>query len=182
MVRLRSRVRSWQNRSMPFDPQAYGPDVAAILSEAPLMPLVHGAPASPDLRARIQQASLSENARAGLYLRAGFWDDAHEVAQGIENTDGSYWHAIGHRQEPDPGNAAYWFRQVGQHTIFPALAQRASEIEPALQTPWNPIAFVDYCEKAARQPGGASEHRARDIQQIEWELLFDYCVSSATRG
>src|SRR4051794_6992325 len=104
---------------MPFDPTAYGPEVAAILSEAPVMPLVRGAAGPPAVRARIQQAMLPETARAGLYLRVGFWDEAHEIAQNIEDADGSYWHAIVHRQEPDAGNAGYWFRQVGQHAIFP---------------------------------------------------------------
>ena len=84
------------------------------------MPLVRGVPTSPTLRPRIQRATLPEPARAGLYLLPGFWDDAHEIAQSIETVDGSYWHAIVHRQEPDPDNAAYWFQRVGQHPIFPS--------------------------------------------------------------
>src|SRR4051812_10079846 len=167
---------------MPFDPNAYGPEVAAILSECPLMPLVRGGATSPALRSRIERAALPESARAGLLLRAGFWDEAHGIAQAIENPDGSYWHAIVHRQEPDAGNAAYWFRQVGQHSIFGDLARRASEIEPAFKNRWDPFAFVDYCEKAAREPGSEVERRAVDMQQIEWELLFHYCVNSARHG
>jgi hypothetical protein len=167
---------------MPFNPNAYGPGVAAILSGAPQIPLVRRGASPPGPRPRIEEADLPESARAGLLLRAGFWDEAHEIAQAIEDPDGSYWHAIVHRQEPDAGNAGYWFRQVGQHPIFPALAQRAKEIEPALKTPWDPFAFVAYCEKAAAQPGSEPERRALDIQQIEWELLFDHCAKSASRG
>ena len=167
---------------MPFNPNAYGPGVAAILSGARQMPLVRGGASSPGLRPGIEDANLPESARAGLLLRAGFWDEAHEIAQAIEDPDGSYWHAIVHRQEPDAGNAGYWFRHVGQHPIFPDLAQRAKVIEPALKTPWDPFAFVDYCEKAAAQPGSDAERRALEIQQIEWELLFDHCAKSASRG
>jgi len=146
------------------------------------MPLVRGGPASPALREQIRQAKLPESARAGLLLHAGFWDEAHEIAQAIENPDGSYWHAIVHRQEPDAGNAGYWFRLVGSHPIFPALARGAAVIEPALGDRWDPFRFVDYCEKGAQQPGSDLERRAVEIQQIEWELLFDYCFNSATPG
>ena len=154
--------------------------MAAILSEAPPMPLVHGAPASPELRARVQQASVPESARAGLYLRVGFWDAAHEVAQAIENADGSYWHAIVHRQEPDAGNASYWFRRVGAHPIFEELAKRAAEIETSLSGSWDAYRFVEYCERAVGQPGSELERRAIAIQQAEWELLFAHCMRRAT--
>jgi hypothetical protein len=66
--------------------------------------------------------------RAALYLYFDCWDEAHEIAQDINTPEGSYWHGIVHRQEPDAANAAYWFRQVGAHPIFPALRERAVEI------------------------------------------------------
>ena len=56
-----------------------------------------------------------EAALAGLYFYFSCWDDAHRVAQDISTAEGSYWHAIVHRQEPDDWNSAYWFRQVGRH-------------------------------------------------------------------
>src|SRR5438045_1918754 len=116
---------------MAFDPQAYGPEVAALLAEERAMPLVHGPGNAETARQAIERAALPQTARAGLLLYFGFWDAAHEIAQAIENAEGSYWHAIVHRQEPDAANAAYWFRQVGPHPIFPALAERAAGIEPA---------------------------------------------------
>lgn len=166
---------------MPFDLDVYGPEIAAILGAAHPMPLVRGASGTATVRQAISRATLPESARAGLYLHAGLWEDAHETAQSINTSEGSYWHAIVHRQEPDAGNASYWFRRVGQHAIFPALAQRASGVDAALSGRWDPNAFIDYCERAARQ-GGEFERRAIEIQQAEWELLFDYCFNSATRG
>jgi len=161
------------NDLMPLDPifQGLGP-----------MPLVRGRGASPETRDAIARASLTEPARAGLYLLAGFWDQAHEIAQSIHTADGSYWHAIVHRQEPDAGNASYWFRRVGQHPIFPALANRASAIDPSLTGRWDPYSFIDYCERAARQSGSELERRGIQIQQAEWELLFEHCLSSAKHG
>jgi len=153
---------------MPFD-------TTAIFAGLGPMPLVRGRTAPPTTRDAIARATVPESARAGLYLYAGFWDEAHEVAQAIESTEGSYWHAIVHRQEPDAGNAAYWFRRVGPHAIFPALAKRAGELDPVLFSGrWDPYAFIDYCER-----GGP---HAIAIQHAEWELLFEWCLKSATRG
>src|SRR4051812_4798889 len=132
--------------------------IETIIAETRPMPLVRGK-AAEHLRGRIAEANVPEPARAGLYLHAGFWDEAHEIAQSISTTDGSYWHAIVHRQEPDAGNAGYWFHRVGAHPIFPVLAKRAAEIDPAFDGPWDPIAFVDYCENGGRD--------AVEIQEIE---------------
>src|SRR5262245_3674168 len=40
---------------------------------------------------------------AGLWLAHDFLDESHAISQEIETPDGSYWHAIMHRREPD-----YW--------------------------------------------------------------------------
>jgi hypothetical protein len=53
-----------------------------------------------------------------------------------------------HRQEPDAGNAAYWFRPVGAHPIFPALARAAGR-----EGRWDPFAFIDMRVQARGQPG-----------------------------
>jgi hypothetical protein len=151
---------------MPLDP---------LFADLPAMPLVRGAHGSEGMREAIRAAKVPKVARAGLYLRAGFWDEAHEIAQDIASAEGSYWHAIVHRQEPDAGNASYWFRQVGAHAIFPELARRAAEIEPSLAGSWDPFRFIDYCGRASGQPGSETERRAIAIQEIEWELLFAHC-------
>src|ERR1700710_901832 len=115
-----------------FDPHAYGDEVAKILALGGdgerLMPLVRGKCSSPDARELVRAAKVAPAQRAGLYLYFDCWDEAHNVAQEVNSAEGSYWHAIVHRQEPDAGNSGYWFRQVGTHPIFNALQSRAAEI------------------------------------------------------
>ena len=69
-------------------------------------------------------ARAPEAALSGLYVYFSCFEEAHTLAQDIATAEGSYWHAIVHRQEPDAGNAAYWFRQAGAHPIFPARRAR----------------------------------------------------------
>ena len=46
---------------------------------------------------------------------------------------------------------------------------------------WGPFEFVDLCEKATHE-GGDLEDLCRRVQQVEWELLFDYCYRNAFGG
>jgi hypothetical protein len=119
---------------------------------------------------------------AGLLLYLDCWDDAHTIAQEIPTADGSYWHAIIHRMEPDAGNSGYWFRHMGRHTIFPELQKRAQTIARrntrasfAVPPEWNPFQFIEFCERAAERPGSENEQVALEIQQAEWELLMQWC-------
>jgi hypothetical protein len=174
---------------MSFDPRNYGDAVAAILhldaDGQRLTPLVSTRAGSDEARKLIRQAGprqLFPNARApeaamaGLFLYFDCWTEAHETAQDVATPDGSYWHAIVHRQEPDASNAAYWFRQVGTHAIFPALREAAAEIGLAVGPRWNPQAFIDLCERARQLPQSELEQQARTVQRAEWQLLFDYCA------
>jgi len=43
---------------------------------------------------------------------------------------------------------------------------------------WDVFTFVDCCEKALRQDP-TLEKQFRNIQQIEWQLLFDHCYRKA---
>jgi len=115
-------------------------------------------------------------ALSGLYLYFSCLDEAHKIAQDLDTSEGSFWHGIMHRQEPDPGNAGYWFRHVGQHPVFPALAARAASLGYDSGTKWDPLAFIDFCESARRRPGSAEEALALQVQLAEWQLLFDYCA------
>lgn len=182
---------------MNFDPSAYGPDVAALLAldknGERLMPLASGRCSSPEALAKLQtstSAALFPNSRApeaalgALYLYFSCLDQAHEIAQSVDSPEGAYWHGVVHRQEPDPGNAGYWFRQVPTHPVFPELGAAAKSIG-VLDGRWDPIQFVEICERARRQPGSPLERMAIETQRAEWQLLFDYCAhneSGAERG
>ena len=138
-------------------------------------------------------------------LRAGllqFWDDlhkSHEQSQSIEgeglNGAGDYWHAIMHRREPDYGNSKYWFRNVGEHPIFPELAEQAASVLSQPTIPevgswlkrltgrgWDPMAFVDLCQHVARQEDSPLGIAARTIQLIEMILLMESTLADALTG
>ena len=83
-------------------------------------------------------------ALAGLYFYFGCWQQAHETAQDDESPEGCYWHGIVHRQEPDGGNANYWFRRVGTHPVHAALAGQGFGSGGA----WDAAAFVKFCASA----------------------------------
>lgn len=180
---------------MNFDPSLYGPQVARILAlggdGCRRMPLVMAGCTSPAAREALAAASAEElfpRARAagaalsGLWLYFGCFDESHRLSQDIATPEGSYWHGILHRQEPDPGNAAYWFRRVGPHPVFEALYPEAGGLLAASGVrwspgdEWDPFAFIDFCESARRRPGSAEEDAALAIQLAEWQLLFDYCA------
>jgi hypothetical protein len=177
---------------MKFDPTAYGPAVAAILAldgnGERLMPLASGRCSSPEALSKMQALSPTtlfphsrapEAALSGLYLYFSCIDQAHEVAQSVHTPDGAYWHGIVHRQEPDPDNARYWFRQVGSHPIFPELAKKAGAIGLESHDPqgrWDSIRYVEICDRARREPASPLAQMALETQRAEWQLLFDYCA------
>ena len=66
--------------------------------------------------------------RAGLWLAFDYLDESHEISQGLPTAEGSYWHAILHRREPDAANSNYWWRRVGDHPVFAQLAGVAVEL------------------------------------------------------
>jgi hypothetical protein len=126
---------------------------------------------------------------SALWLLHDFLDESHTISQDIDTIEGSYWHGIMHRREPDYGNAKYWFRRVPSHPIFGPLAETGRELAAqdkpdsaaaflTTQSAWDPFRFVDLCEAIARGKSSA-ESLARQIARAEWDLLFRYCYRKA---
>lgn len=62
----------------------------------------------------------------------GDWDEAHRVAQDVEDAGGAWVHAYLHRKEGDLGNAAYWYRQAGRAMAKGVLEDEWAAIAAAL--------------------------------------------------
>jgi len=115
-------------------------------------------------------------------------DASHEISQSIENADGSLVHAIMHRREPDYWNSKYWWRRVGNHPAFPAIANRVEQLlksngDMALQKKlltggkWDPFVFVDECEAAAASGSTERIKQLQEIQRVETEAVLEYFLT-----
>ena len=180
---------------------SYGDVFANLLRGAMVMPLGPGRPVAKQLdglRAMsvssafvgrdIVDSSMANACLAGVWLYHNYLDESHEISQSIDTPTGSFWHGIMHRREPDYSNAKYWFRRVGDHPIYPQLADDANQLAsrrpdrdavlPAMADGWDPFAFVDIVEACERKKSEADD-LCQQIQMREWWLLFDHCFNAA---
>jgi hypothetical protein len=137
--------------AVEFQAEQYGREIADILERAgsgvhPL-PLVRTGPALPELRTAISELRTTESVRSGLYLYCGCWDEAHSAADSVDRPDGYFWHGVVHRQEPDPGNAAYWFRKTAVHPVFARLGEEAGQCGYRIE----PTAFNEHAQVMAAE-------------------------------
>ncbi|HZE99023.1 MAG TPA: hypothetical protein VE981_18600 [Planctomycetota bacterium] len=155
--------------------------------------LVPKVPWSPELQKEIRKldAGTDPNALAvisGLLLWNDDLDGCHTIAQDLDDAHGAYLHGVLHRREPDYGNAAYWFRKVGAHALFPHL--RVASLELLAEAPasdpykkaiegtsdWDPFRMIDWC-------GAATEEREvaflRAMQAVEIQGLTYYWLDRA---
>jgi hypothetical protein len=171
--------------AMQLNTGSYGAGVRAILESVsdPMNLLVASAAPSAELRKSILADLFKESAHplgalSGLWLYFDCFEESHKVAQEDDSPEGSLWHAIAHRREPDYSNAGYWFRQVGAHPVYPAILEAARLVpgkELRLGSTWDPLAFVEFCQEAERAGGALAAH-ALALQRAEWQAVFDYCA------
>ncbi|HEU0119789.1 MAG TPA: hypothetical protein VFQ91_04630 [Bryobacteraceae bacterium] len=171
---------------MEWNPTEYGPEAARLLALAGdglrLMPLVSPRNTDAALAAELNRparevfprAAHPEAALAGLWLYCGYFEESHSIAQDLASAEGSYWHAILHRMEPDASNAGYWFRRVGQHPLFAEVRESAAALGYATGGRWDPYRFIDACERV----DGKNQRLLQQVQLAEWQLLFHFCAKA----
>jgi hypothetical protein len=84
------------------------------------------------LSARTPPASLTPALRALWHDARGDWEEAHSIAQDIEDQAGAWIHAYLHRKEGDLGNAGYWYRRAGRPVAHDSLEREWETIATAL--------------------------------------------------
>jgi hypothetical protein len=62
----------------------------------------------------------------------GDWEKAHNIAQDVDDEDGSWVHAYLHRKEGDLGNAGYWYRRASRPVASGSLNGEWNAIAEAL--------------------------------------------------
>jgi hypothetical protein len=140
----------------------------------------------------------------GLRLWNDDFEGAHNLAQGLKTTTGSYWHGLCHRREghrgrgleSNLGNARHWFRQVGSHPAYDAVYRSlgealeqsgagfrwATEARSLLQQRggWDPIILTDWMEEVSR--GALSPATQRLLEEMQWReiaTVVDWCGQQA---
>ncbi len=150
--------------------------------------------------AQLVDRNMARAVLAGLWLVYNFCHQSHELSQAIDTPTGSFWHGIMHRREGDFWNAKYWFRRVGRHEVLAPLGQRAAKLatargegvstgrllaggelvgEGSAGGGFDPLAFVDLVKQVEGSVRADARELCLDIQQAEWELLFDWCYRGA---
>ena len=154
---------------------------------SPAADRLEGSTVAEILGARPRDPLLGALVRAGLLLLADRNEAAHEVCQEVATAEGSWWHGVVHRREPDLDNARYWFRRVGAHPLMEELPRDAPESGKALdrvcpgRSRWDSFALIDLCEEAA---GWSLEAQKPilDLEMHEIARLLAFCYEGAMPG
>lgn len=150
-----------------------------------LTPEIQSMPADKLLGGAIKNKPMAEAVKAGLCVALDAWEEAHSIAQDLDTAEGSYWHGIIHRREPDGGNAKYWYRRVGEHPVLFQLGSDETRKTLSSTTAfdqitelgsWDPFIFIDLCmaSENGQQPELKTELLA--LQTKEIQLLIGHCI------
>src|SRR5437868_4066766 len=129
-----ARTSHTESAPMPAPSRDYPPAVAALLAVPRLMPLGPRTPVTA-MRPQLAALDLPPACAAGLWLYFDFLDESHAISQELDTPEGSYWHAIMHRREPDAWNSKYWWRKVGPHPVLARLREEAPAVGYEFTTP-----------------------------------------------
>ncbi|MDA7623183.1 hypothetical protein N8688_00120 [bacterium] len=66
-------------------------------------------------------AGISIGQQALWLVKAGRWDDSHDLCQNVPDPEGAWIHAYLHREEGDLGNASYWYHRAGKEIPLPGV-------------------------------------------------------------
>jgi hypothetical protein len=77
-------------------------------------------------------AGLAGVLRALWHDMKGDWEEAHRIAQDVEDESGAWVHAYLHRKEGDLSNAAYWYRRARRGVASGSLDEEWQSIVSAL--------------------------------------------------
>ena len=152
-----------------FSVRDYGPTVARLLAGAALNELGPGSRAESRARdageldprfaggpsRRWWTATWRWPACAAIWLRFDFLEESHRISQSLDTPEGSFWHGVMHRREPDFFNAKYWFRRAGR--------TNATACWPKKRENWSPRNW--------RPPGGATRRTERVGSLVKAGLL-----------
>ena len=142
-----------------------------------LIPAIHADPRQELFHPeKIRNEQCADAVVSGLLIWNDCEEESHVLAQGLNTAEGSYFHAIIHRREPDIWNSNYWFKRSGNHPVFRLMfdfvQQNVSEKLGAKllsNKEWDPE-LVNTIIGEAQTNGNISDDELTAIQHAE--LLF----------
>jgi hypothetical protein len=89
----------------------------------------------PEFKSTLSQdtppAGLDPLLQALWFDAKGDWESAHNIAQDIHSSHGSWMHAYLHRKEGDHGNASYWYHRANQPVSRKSLQEEWEQLAAA---------------------------------------------------
>ena len=74
------------------------------------------------------EAARTRALRSLWYAAHGHWDAAHDLAQAGTDAECAWVHALLHREEGDPVNAAYWYRRASKPIRRGSITEERDEM------------------------------------------------------